>query len=97
MTSAGQTTSVVVRQVTIEDGGACPEALTYRMAFANDWAEGLGLKLSEAIAADALLPQTALNVTGQCACEPAAVASGERDGDRAAGGCWNGSACRRWV
>jgi hypothetical protein len=40
-----------------------PEVLTYRIAFANDWAEGLGLTLSEAIAADALLPQTALNST----------------------------------
>jgi hypothetical protein len=53
--------SVVVRRVDIVDGMACPEVLTYRMAFANDWAEGLGLTLSEAIAADALLPQTALN------------------------------------
>ncbi len=61
ITSAGQTMSVVVRQVTIEDSGAWPETLAYRMEFANDWAEGLGLKLSEAIAADAWLPQTALS------------------------------------
>ena len=54
--------------------------LTYRMAFANDWAEGLGMKLSEAIAADALLPETALTAPGACAGESAAVASGERDG-----------------
>ena len=58
ITSAGQTMSVVVRQVTVEDSGAWPETLAYRMEFANDWAEGLGLKLSEAIAADAWLPQT---------------------------------------
>jgi hypothetical protein len=64
ITSAGQTISVVVRQVVIEDGGAWPEALAYRMEFANDWAEGLGLKLSEAIAADAWLPQTALSAPG---------------------------------
>jgi hypothetical protein len=38
--------------------------LTYRISFANDWAEGLGLKLSETIAADALLPQTALTTAG---------------------------------
>jgi hypothetical protein len=63
VTSAGVTMSVVVRQVDIVDGMACPEVLTYRMAFANDWAEGLGLMLSEAIAADALLPQTALSST----------------------------------
>jgi hypothetical protein len=47
--------------VTIENGAAWPEMLTYRMEFANDWAEGLGLKLSEAIAADVWLPQTALS------------------------------------
>jgi hypothetical protein len=59
--SGGQTMSVMVRQVEIADGMARPEMLTYRMAFANDWAEGLGLTLSETIAANALLPQTALN------------------------------------
>jgi hypothetical protein len=64
VTSGGQTMSVIVRGVDIVDGMACPEVLTYRMAFANDWAEGLGLTLSEAIAADALLPQTALNSPG---------------------------------
>jgi hypothetical protein len=63
ITSGGQTMSVVVRRVDIVDGMARPEVLTYRMAFANDWAEGLGLTLSEAIAADALLPQTALSST----------------------------------
>jgi hypothetical protein len=63
VTSGGETMSVVVRRVDIVDEMACPEGLTYRMAFANDWAEGLGMTLSEAIAADALLPRTALNVT----------------------------------
>jgi hypothetical protein len=63
MTSGEQTMSVVVRHVDIVDGMSCPEVLTYRMAFANDWAEGLGLTLSGAIAADALLPRTALSST----------------------------------
>ncbi|WP_158942071.1 hypothetical protein [Granulicella sp. S190] len=63
VTSNGQTMSVVVRRVEISDGMGSPEMLTYRMAFANDWAEGLGLTLSEAIAADALLPLTALSST----------------------------------
>jgi len=63
MTSGDQTMNVVVRRVDIADGMACPEVLTYRMAFANDWAEGLGLTLSESIAVDALLPQTALSST----------------------------------
>jgi hypothetical protein len=61
VTSGGDTMSVVVRRVEIVDGMACPQVLTYHIAFANDWAEGLGLTLSEAIAADALLPQTALS------------------------------------
>lgn len=56
----GRTMNVVVRRVEIVDGMTQPEVLTYRMGFANDWAEGLGLTLSEAIAANALLPQTAL-------------------------------------
>jgi len=64
ITSGEQTMSLVVRRVDIVDGMACPEVLTYRMAFANDWAEALGLTLSEAIAADALLPPTALNAPG---------------------------------
>ena len=56
----GQTLNVVVRQVTITDGHAVPELLTYRIAFANDWADSVGMTLSEAIAPDAFLPQTAL-------------------------------------
>jgi hypothetical protein len=62
--SSGTTMNVIARRVEIVDGAAWPEVLTYRIAFANDWAEGLGLKLSEAIAADALLPQTALTAAG---------------------------------
>lgn len=62
LTANGSTTSVVVRRVAIDEQGAAPEALTYKLAFANDWAEGLSISLSEAIAADALLPQTALNL-----------------------------------
>ncbi|HEY6764095.1 MAG TPA: hypothetical protein VI386_04935, partial [Candidatus Sulfotelmatobacter sp.] len=62
--SGGPAMSVVVRRVEIVNGMACPEVLTYRMAFANDWAEGLGLTLSETIAANALLPQTALSAPG---------------------------------
>jgi hypothetical protein len=64
LTANGTTTSVVVRRVTVTDGMASPEVLAYRIEFANDWAEGLGLKLSEAIAADALLPLTALDAPG---------------------------------
>jgi hypothetical protein len=59
LSSNGQTTSVVVRKVTLEDGHAAPELLTCNVAFANDWAEALGMKLSGTIAADAILPATA--------------------------------------
>jgi hypothetical protein len=62
LTTGASTASVTVRRVEVLEQGAVPEALTYRIAFANDWAEGLGIALSEAIAADALLPQTALNI-----------------------------------
>ncbi len=68
VTSAGVTSALLVRSVDIEDGGAVPEVRRYRVAFANDWAtelaDGLGLKLSEQIAADAVLPKTALNSPG---------------------------------
>lgn len=64
ITANGQTMNVVVRQVTVVDGNAFPELLTYRVAFANDWAESLGVTLSEAIAPDAFLPHTALPAPG---------------------------------
>ncbi len=69
VTSAGVTTSLLVRKVTVKDGASAPEVMRYEIAFANDWAaewaDGIGMRLSEAIAADALLPQTALNAPAQ--------------------------------
>jgi hypothetical protein len=69
ITSDGVTSALLVRSVAVEDGGAAPEVRLYRVAFANDWAtelaDGLGLKLSEAIAADAVLPQVALSSAGE--------------------------------
>lgn len=59
ITSAGQTLDAVVRTVAVQDGNAAPEVLTYRVAFANDWAESLGITLSEAVAQDAVLPAEA--------------------------------------
>jgi hypothetical protein len=41
-----------------------PELLTYRIAFANDWADSLGLTLSEAIATDAYLPPAPESAAG---------------------------------
>jgi len=69
VTSAGVTSSFLVRSVVAEDGGAVPEVRTYKIAFANDWAtewtDGIGLRLSEEIAADAILPQTASGSGGE--------------------------------
>ncbi len=62
--SGGDTLKLIVRNVTIDDGHARPELMRYRIACANDWAEGLGLKLSEAVAVDALLPETAASAPG---------------------------------
>jgi hypothetical protein len=62
--SAGDSLKVIVRSVTIDDGHAVPEMMEYRIAFANDWAEGLGLKMSESVAVDALLPETATSAPG---------------------------------
>src|SRR5581483_1468540 len=63
VTSDGVTSSLLVRSVEVKDGNAAPEILTYAMTFANDWAtqwaDGIGLKLSEAIAPDAYLPAAA--------------------------------------
>jgi hypothetical protein len=56
----------VVRTVQLADGHAVPELVTYRVTFANDWAETLGLTLSEAIAPDAFLPLTAASAPEQC-------------------------------
>jgi hypothetical protein len=64
ITSAGQTMNVIVRKVDIADGSAEPEVLSYKVAFANDWAEGLGLTVSEAVAPDAYLPITAETAPG---------------------------------
>jgi hypothetical protein len=65
VTANGQTLSVVVRAVAIADGHAVPELLTYKIAFANDWAESLGVTLSEAVATDAYLPPTAASAPAQ--------------------------------
>jgi len=69
ITSAGVTSSLLVRSVVATDGSAIPEVLHYKVSFANDWATeweaGIGTKLSEDIATDAYLPQTASSAPGQ--------------------------------
>jgi len=69
VTSEGVTSSLLVRSVEIKDGNAVPEIRAYAVKLANDWAtqwsDGLGLKLSESIAADAFLPATAEEAPAQ--------------------------------
>ena len=69
VTSAGMTSSLLVRSVVVKDGSAVPEVRRYEVKFANDWATewaaGIGLKLSEEIAVNAYLPQTASSAPGQ--------------------------------
>jgi len=50
--------NVIVRTVEITPAPSFPEEITYKISFANDWAEGLGLTLSDVIAADTILPLT---------------------------------------
>jgi hypothetical protein len=64
ITANGSAVNAVARKVVITDGHAVPELLTYRIAFANDWAESLGITLSETIATDAYLPQAAASAPG---------------------------------
>ena len=65
VTSSGVTTELLVRSVVATDEHCVPEVLRYRLVFANDWAtefaDGLGLRLSEAIASNAVLPASAAN------------------------------------
>lgn len=64
ITANGETLSVVVRKVDIIDGHSVPETLTYKLAFANDWAEALGIQLSQSIPADTYLPTSAATAPG---------------------------------
>ncbi len=63
LTQGGIVTAVIVRSVQVERLPSFPEALSYRIGFANDWAEALGLTLSEALAADAVIPPSAQPTT----------------------------------
>ncbi|HEX4021639.1 MAG TPA: hypothetical protein VHX63_10870 [Acidobacteriaceae bacterium] len=48
--------SVIVRSVSIASTSSSPEVLNYTVEFANDWAETLSMKLSDAIPVDVILP-----------------------------------------
>ncbi len=55
--STGVNANLVVRAVTIEAGSSSPDLTKYTIAFANDWAEALSMKLSTTVPKDAWLPQ----------------------------------------
>lgn len=69
VTSDGVTSSLLVRSVDVKDGHGAPEIRSYAVKFANDWAtqwaDGLGVKLSESVASDAVLPSAAENAPAQ--------------------------------
>ena len=60
----GEAVNGLVRSITIKDGLAAPEVVSYKLTFAGEWADGLGVKTSETVAADAILPQTAQSGPG---------------------------------
>ncbi len=55
-TSASLDVPVVVREVEIRLGTDAPQMVKYSIRFANDWAEELALRLSNAVPQDAWLP-----------------------------------------
>ncbi|MFL6428021.1 MAG: hypothetical protein ACJ71S_07240 [Acidobacteriaceae bacterium] len=58
--SADLSTELVVRSVQIRSTSCVPELLSYTVAFANEWAEALSLKMKEGAPLNAWLPPTAL-------------------------------------
>lgn len=52
----GLNTSVIVRKVVIESTSSYPEVLNYSLEFANDWAEAIAMKMSDAIPPEVILP-----------------------------------------
>ncbi|MBV8629403.1 MAG: hypothetical protein JOZ83_00665, partial [Silvibacterium sp.] len=56
-TSAGLNANVVVRTVQIEMLCTSPGLIRYSVQFANDWADALAIRTSNAVPADAWLPQ----------------------------------------
>ncbi len=52
----GLNENVIVRSVTIAATSSSPEVLNYTVEFANDWAETISMKLTDAIPVDVILP-----------------------------------------
>jgi hypothetical protein len=56
--------NVIVRAVTVKSTSSYPEVLQYSVEFANDWADAIALKLSDAISPDVILPLQAETTPG---------------------------------
>ncbi len=54
----GLNENVIVRTVKIESTSSAPEVLNYTVQFANDWAETIAMKLTDAIPPEVILPLT---------------------------------------
>lgn len=57
--SAGLTANLVVRAVRVEIANGMPETARYTMQFANDWADELSMKLTDAVPSTAWIPPVA--------------------------------------
>jgi hypothetical protein len=57
--SADMSSMLLVRSVEIRATSCVPELLSYKVAFANEWAEALSLKMNEGAPLNAWLPPTA--------------------------------------
>jgi hypothetical protein len=64
ISSSAQTLRVIVRAVKVEVDASSPELATYQIAFANDWAEALSVKLAAGTATGAQVPTVALMAPG---------------------------------
>ena len=61
--SADMSSTLLVRSVAIRATSCSPELLNYTVAFANEWAEPLSLKMNEGAPLNAWLPPTALTAS----------------------------------
>jgi len=60
----GMAANSLIRSVTLVDGMAAPELVTQHVAFESEWAQGLGIRVSESVATDVVLPQVAQTGVG---------------------------------
>jgi hypothetical protein len=62
--TGAQTLQVIVRAVKVDVDASAPELAAYEIAFANDWAEALSVKLTNGLTNSAQVPVAALSAPG---------------------------------